>query len=387
MRSAKLILATLFLASLAQAEADLKFSGFVIPSWVGATHGVDSFSQPNMSAYTAAGNPAMATQGDSFRSSFQAAQSRLGISFSPETTSKGSLEFDFIDFAKASPTTGAMPRVRRAVVELFQGDFTFRFGQDWDLVSPLAPFSYNYVGHYFESGDIGFMRLQAQAIWKHGNQEQAIAVGLPGNNNTAADGAVELTLLPTFAARQTWNLAQMQLGASLLATWIRLAKTSPERALAGAATLFAQSASGATLEWRAEAYLGQNTFNLGMLGLAFGGSAAPEIREAGAYISSKYHVSSTFSVFGGIGGAWVLNPSGMYSSYARTGGVATLASTGPGLEWNATLRLGVDWTLGKNAVLFAEGAGLLSRHHLLAGDALEPGAATFVTQVGTQLSL
>ncbi|MBY0370486.1 hypothetical protein K2X33_07355 [bacterium] len=368
--------------------SDVKVYGFVLPTWTAASSGVESFSQPNMGAYTAAGNPAMATLATDVRSSFQVAQSRIGANFQVDPKAKANLEFDFIDFTKASPTTGAMPRVRRAFAEYGVSDnLLLRFGQDWDIVSPSAPFSYNYVGHYFESGDIGFMRIQAQAFLTTGNVEHAIALGLPGNNNAAADSGLELTVMPTLAVRETWKLADGgQVGVSALGTVIRLSKTTYDRAFAGAVTGFFQTPSTGKFEVHAEAYLGQNTNNLGMLGLGFANTSSPNVQEAGAYVSAKYHLSETLGIFGGIGGSWVLNPSGMPASYTRTPTLA-LNSSGPGIESNLTLRGGLDYALMKGAFVFGEVGGLVTRHHLLAGDVMDPNAAAVIVQVGTQLSI
>src|SRR5688572_700040 len=79
--------------------------GFIIPTWTLASGAVASFSQPNSSAYPAAGNPAVDISRDAGRSTFQVAQSRIGIHITPTTKARGDLEFDFIDFSKASPTT------------------------------------------------------------------------------------------------------------------------------------------------------------------------------------------------------------------------------------------------------------------------------------------
>ncbi len=147
------------------ADGPFCFYGFLLPTLSVASQGVESFSQPNQSAFTAAANPALLGNHTAARSSFQIAQSRMGFVVRPETKTNGRLEFDFIDFTKATPTTAALPRVRRALIEHSLSDsLTLRMGQDWDLVSPLAPHTYNYVGHYFQSGDIAFMRIQAQLI-------------------------------------------------------------------------------------------------------------------------------------------------------------------------------------------------------------------------------
>lgn len=364
--------------------------GFLVPSWSLGSEGVESFSQPNLSAPTAAANPMVGVKPTESRSSFQVAQSRFGFLIKPTNEATGRMEFDFIDFTKSTPTTAALPRVRRAVIEYEANPgLTIRLGQDWDLVSPLAPHSYNYVGHYFETGDIGFMRIQAQALLKTGQWEHAIALGMPGNNNSAADGILEMGLVPTIALRETFQgAAKSQYGASVLIATPKRDLTTDARLFAGALTGFASVPVGDTLEFHSEVYVGQNTNNLGMLGLAFGNAAAQETREAGAYVTAKKTFGNS-AVFAGVGGAWILDPATMLASYTTsTGGVSSLAGTGPGIESNFTARIGYENKLTSNLLFFGELSTFFTRHHLLPADlgSVNPSRTAFVAQTGLQLS-
>ncbi len=375
------------------AEPGKTFSlyGFVLPTWIASSGGAESFSQPNLSAYTAAGNPAVGTVIHESRSSFQVAQSRFGFLVNPDANSQARLEFDFIDFTKSSPTTAALPRVRRALIDWKASpNLLVRFGQDWDLASPLAPHSYNYVGHYFESGDIGFMRIQAQALYTSGNHEHALALGLPGNNNLASDSTLELGKVPTLAIRETIKSDGLTFGGSMLVTAIRRDKVTETLLLAGAITAFAEFHPSSSLEIRTEAYVGQNTNNLGMLGLAFGNADAQAVKEAGGYVTARYSVDQELAFFGGIGGSWVLNPMSMLSSYSYpTPTTAALAGTGPGLERNLTARVGAEYKLTSSIVSFVELAGLATRHHLLPADVarLDPDRSIFLGQLGMQINI
>ena len=123
--------------------------GFVKASTVFSDRAVDSFGRPNSVAYTAAGNPALSPHASRPTNSFQVQQSRIGIKTNNEDNINALVEFDFVDFSKSTPAVASNPSLRRATINFKQDDWTFNVGQDWDLVSPLAPYSYNYIGHYF----------------------------------------------------------------------------------------------------------------------------------------------------------------------------------------------------------------------------------------------
>ena len=99
------------------ADSPFKFYGFVLPYFSVTSGAVETFSQQNEGAVTAAANPAIAGANvGSARSTFQVAQSRFGFTVDPTADIQARIEMDFIDFSKASPTTAAVPRLRRATV-------------------------------------------------------------------------------------------------------------------------------------------------------------------------------------------------------------------------------------------------------------------------------
>ncbi|MDF2694387.1 MAG: hypothetical protein K0S65_2770, partial [Labilithrix sp.] len=119
----------------ADALANLfRFYGTLKPTVIASVGSLESFSQPNATAETAAGNPALATLPKETRGTFQVGQSRVGLWVAEKSRTRGHLEFDFVDFTKASPTVASVPRLRIATVEWEPVDkLTFTFGQDWDL--------------------------------------------------------------------------------------------------------------------------------------------------------------------------------------------------------------------------------------------------------------
>lgn len=363
--------------------------GFVLPTFLFSSAGVESFSQPNFSAFTAAGNPVFQYAAQRAQSSFQVAQSRFGLlaKTSPETTAR--LELDFIDFAKATPTTAALPRLRRATVEWrARADILVRLGQDWDLVSPLNPHTFNPVGNYFEAGNIAFQRIQAQVIATEGAWEHGFALGMPSNNNSPSDGALEITMLPTLAGRERYKFSSGEVGASALVSAMREQKSTNARLFAGALNVFSELSFGSSWQLRAEAYVGQNTANIGMLGLAFGNAAHPNVREAGGYVTMRHMATEMVGFFGGVGFARILNPQEMLVSYTNAPTGPTLAGTGPGIERNITLRVGADWRAAPSLQFFTEVAGMATRHHLLPVDSarVSQDRSAVVGQMGAQLT-
>jgi hypothetical protein len=122
------------------------------PRFVASTGAVDSFGQPNAVAVTAAGNPVLSVAPDKARYTFQVAQSRVGFWLNEKGPLRAQLELDFVDFAKSTPTTASLPRVRIARVDYsFAPGHTLAMGQDWDLHAPLNPHGINVVGALFQS--------------------------------------------------------------------------------------------------------------------------------------------------------------------------------------------------------------------------------------------
>lgn len=349
------------------------------PTVIVSGRGVESFSQPNASAITAAGNPVLTTLPDEARLTFQVAQSRAGLWFNEHGAVRGQVEFDFIDFAKASPTAASLPRLRVAHLDWAPSEhFTLTAGQDWDLHAPVNPHGSNMVGARFLSGNVGFMRQQVKALGRAGRFELAGAVGLPAANITSKDGAFELSLVPTFAVRGAWLVGGGRVGVSAIATSLRLAPgtAAERRTLAGGVTAFADVTLGrSTL--RGELTLGRNLANLGALSLGYAGAA--DVGEWGGFLSARHGFTEMHFVYANAGLMRVLNRGAVMPSYAypvlpADGSApllasAVLAGTGPGLLHNAGVTLGYELRLSKALAFLLEGYFLQTEHRLLALDA------------------
>jgi hypothetical protein len=371
------------------------------PTVAASSAAVESFSQPNLSAVTAAGNPVFSNAPGNARLSFQMAQSRLGFWFGEGSPYRAQFEFDFIDFAKASPTVAALPRLRIGKVEWSPiPALTLMAGQDWGLEQPVNPHGINLVGGGFQAGNTAFMRQQVKLLGKLGDFELGAAVGLQNNNNTAKDGLVEQSFSPTVAVRAQHSLGgRGKVGLSAIVTSLLLrAGAEPQRALAGLVGVFGDLNFGPRFNLRFEGYLAQNGANLFLLSLGQGRAAAGadpvNLREGGAFISAKVGVAGPVSVFGTFGGAGVLNPEDVAPSYTYPGMVdpanppafstATLVGNGPGMTFNLHSRLGLEVKLGKGLSFMAEGFWYRSRFALLAVDVPRTGsvAQAFGSELG-----
>lgn len=365
----------------------IRVYGFLKPTVNLASGAVASFSQVNATAPTAAANPAYASLPTHARLSFQMAQSRLGAWLNEAGVVRGHVEVDFIDFTKSTPTVAALPRLRIAAAEWHPTEsFTLLAGQDWDLIQPVNPHGLNYVGALFEAGNVGYMRQQVRGLYKVGDLELGAVIGMQGPNNTAKDGALELSTMPVFEARVQYNLGAMgKVGVSGLATSLLFKQGTADEVhtFAGVAGAYGDLNFGTGFNLRFEGYWAKNAANLNTLGLSQGragtGATTVDVSEAGAFVSAKGQLAGPVSLYGMFGGAGVLNPTDVAASYGYTGtidpanppalGSGALTSTGPGIHWNLAGRLGVEWKVLSNLSFNLEGFWYRTSFALAAIDA------------------
>jgi hypothetical protein len=346
------------------------------PTIIVANDAVDSFSQPNASAATAAGNPVMAgADGEPFMS-FQAAQARLGFWFAEKSPVRGHFEFDFIDFAKATPTVQALPRLRIATVEWKLSDSVqLHAGQDWDLYQPVNPHSFNLVSVAYQAGNTGFMRQQVKLIYSTPSLELGTALGMPGINAGAKLAVPELGVLPSLAVRAAALFGTAgRIGVSALASrWTPGIHTAAERnAFAGAAGLFGDVTPAERFNLRFEAYFARNGGNTGMLSLG-AGSATEDIDEVGGVVSAKYGVTEAHALYVTGGIAKILNDDKVTPGYTYptivegmtpAASTAVLAAGNPGMKQNLVGRLGYEYRHDKSVAFVLEGFFFNSEHVL-----------------------
>ena len=360
----------------------VRFYGMLRPTLVIAGRAAESFSNPNESAITAAANPVLAPLHDTERATFHVAQSRFGFQLNEKGQFRGHLEIDFYDSTKATPTVASMPRLRIATVDWVPSEhFTLSVGQDWDLHSPLNPYTINLVGLGFESGNTGFMRQQIKAIVTIDDAiELAGAVGMQGLNITATDSAVEIGHFPSFAARIAAIVGKTgRIGISGIATRLTFSQALPTERLAGGlgGAAYADVTPYEALNFRFEGYIGRNQANMGMLALGQG-NVDSDADELGGFVSAHHTIVKGHAIYAMGGFAQILNANDVMPSYqypaaaagapAPAPSTATSNGTGPGMRWNWSARLAYEVSPIKAVSFITEGFVLQSKHVLLAVD-------------------
>jgi hypothetical protein len=381
----------------AAAESDesdenvFRFYGILNPRFVLANSAVESFSQPNESAITAAGNPIYSNFPEATRHSFQVAQSRVGFWLNEKGPLRAQVEVDFVDFTKATPTVASLPRLRIAHVDYtFLPGHTVALGQDWDLHAPLNPHGINLVGALFQAGNSGFMRQQFKYFYTAPGFELGAAVGFPAPNVGPKDVGLEIGALPTLAVRGTYKFGKSRVGVSAIATRLpfNFGGTDERYAAAFSTMLFSELAPSDTTNIRVELNFGQNSANLGLLTLAQG-RAATDVQDVGGFISVRQVLTGMHAVYGMAGYQKVLDASQVVPSYENpaTGG-ATLSGTGPGLLHNGSVRLGYELKPDRRLAFVLEGFLFQSHHRLQAVDApnFNPDRTALGLETGAILS-
>jgi hypothetical protein len=155
-----LLITTALSLSLFAQGLELKPYGFVKGDGVYSSKGVLSFGNANLTA------PQLANGVENAALGFTAMHTRFGLkgTFGEEMKVGGLIELDF--FNSAGFNTNVNPRIRLAYASLIVDNWEFRFGQQWDLFSPLNPNTQNTNGNMWFAGNLGFRRGQIQIHYK-----------------------------------------------------------------------------------------------------------------------------------------------------------------------------------------------------------------------------
>ncbi len=294
----KILIATALLTSL---SSHAQFYGRLKLNMIGSDNALNSFNNINMSAPTSATNTDLYTGEDGDRLSFQAVQSRFGGKIKMNPHVMGLIEMDFVDFAQASPTTSAHPRLRRAFIEhKLSENFTLQVGQDWDLFSGLNPKLFNYVGNYFNAGNIGFMRQQIIGKYKLNKDQLSFAIAQAGKSSAHTETELENDKHASLTA-----VYEKAVSAGI----IQLGVIASERSFNNQLQKIWGVSLGAKLNYGknqiiAEFYNGEGLNKLALLSLPNNNFA----HEYGGYITSQYELNESNYIFAGIGVAKTQNP-------------------------------------------------------------------------------
>jgi hypothetical protein len=329
---------------------DANVYGFIKTSANFASGGLASFNNINMTAPTHA--VAQTRDRDEVsRFGFQTQQSRIGANLKKQDVS-AQLEFDFVDFNKASPTTQMVPRVRIAAVTYVWGNQRVVIGQDWDIFSPVNTFTYNYVGNYFLSGNVGFMRQQIQYHRTLDQFEISGAVGLAASNATVSDADTELSKSPTYALRLTRTLEKGRIGISAIYGHLKYLQ-GKNLSHDSYGTNFFYEKDFSDFSLKAEGYYGMNMSNIGALAIGKG-TASQDVKEFGGHLTATYRFNEKSSIFSGGGIAKADNKSEI-SPFAPVGNsLNTSAITSPGIRQNFVSRIGYEYKITEDFSVLTE---------------------------------
>lgn len=352
----KIFLALALLPLSAQA-VDFKVNGFVKAGVIGANRATATFGNENLGAPTSS-----RPKGNNFNiddrsvTSFQVAQTRIGVDAIVSEDTGARVEFDFFDATKSTPFTQMNPRVRVAKVEhKFAEHWRLAVGQDWDIFAPLNGFTYNYVGNNFQAGNNGFLRQQIVFSRALERGEIKAALGMVAANATSTTTDTEKSKTPTVALSYSCGAGGNRFGASAIAgelTFFDVATGQDNRRGIYGFNLFGEK-SWHFLQARLEAYTGQNLENSGTLALSRGRMAA-SLRDLGGFVSLKAPLTQNWSVFGTFGLAHVRNDAQLSSASTLSGIRRGFNADTLGIRQNRATKLGLDYKATDKLSYFAE---------------------------------
>lgn len=203
-------------------EIDLKPYGFIKGDMVYATKGVYSWGDPANNYLSA---PHFASGVEHAASGFTVQHTRFGLKGSAGDKIKisGVLELDFYNGAFDS---NAKPRMRLAYMSMVTGQFEFRFGQQWDIFSPINATTTNTSGNLWYAGNKGGRRTQIQGWFRSGKNNISPILQLSigeAAKETSGLGEDNLSNLPMLQGR----LSAQLLDRHTLGVFAAYAKFSP----------------------------------------------------------------------------------------------------------------------------------------------------------------
>jgi len=161
MKSLSIIIIFIILAACNFAQGlELKHYGFIKGDAVFSSQGVNSFGNPNLTA------PQIANGIDQAAMGFTAKHTRFGLKgmVGDDIKVGGVVELDFFSVNGFDPNVN--PRLRLAYASVVWNNLELRFGQQWDIYSPLNPSTNNTNGNLWYGGNLGFRRGQIQLLYK-----------------------------------------------------------------------------------------------------------------------------------------------------------------------------------------------------------------------------
>lgn len=301
---------------------------------------------------------------------------RFGVDVMPGeiagTKVLGKLEIDFANFPDGSAESRATPRIRLAYIDIAQGDWGLRAGQDWDVISPLFP-SVNGEFLMWNAGNLGDRRAQLQGRVASGSSfELRTALGLTGaitNQDLDASSTEVNSSLPSTGERDGFDsgMPHLQLRAGFkpgsivdkkpveVGVWgmygvVEVDNNNSANTYGGRGNHFQTWVGGvdltiplsSTLTFRGEGWAGENLGDVrGGVGMTINTATGAEIGSAGGWAELIYaHTAKTkFHV-----GASLDDPNNEDLALSGTNSRRRnqTAYVGTVVDWDSGVRTGLD---------------------------------------------
>jgi hypothetical protein len=183
---------------------ELKPYGFIKGDMVYATKGVLSFGGSSLASSQIASGVDYSAIG------FTAMHTRFGFKGTTGDAIKVGGMFE-LDFFGGGFDANIKPRIRLAYASMATGNLELRFGQQWDLYSPINASTNNTNGNMWYAGNRGFRRAQIQVHYKLGTDGLSpllqLSVG-EGAKEVSALGADNLSGIPMIQGRFSAKLME-----------------------------------------------------------------------------------------------------------------------------------------------------------------------------------
>lgn len=200
---------------------ELKHYGFVKGDAVYSSQGVLSFGNANLSS------PQIATGVKEAAAGFTAKHTRFGLKGVTGDNIKvgGVIELDF--FSSLGFDSNVNPRIRLAYASVAWENMELRFGQQWDIFSPLNATTNNTNGNLWYSGNLGFRRGQIQMIYKVPSEDFLttiqLALGEAARETGAGLGDDNKAVIPMIQGRLSGKFLENK----VVGVYFAFAKFSP----------------------------------------------------------------------------------------------------------------------------------------------------------------
>ncbi len=342
-----------------QAALDFNVYGIMKTSIVSASQQINSFGKSTFSAHTHAAavdttNSATEKYSKERRTSFQTQQSRVGAIINSGNKISARIEFDFIDFNQSTHAAGLQTRLRLAYMDYkFSDKLSLSAGQKWLSFMGVVPYMNNLVQANFYSGNTGFIGQEASLKYVTDHFDFYGSILAKGNNRTASQTSTELGAQPGVSLRADYKLSKGIIGLAAVAAKVETdalaANTSNtyENGNSFVYKIFTKMNFGG-LDFRAEAFNGQNTENLALLaigGSSYKAASNTDIQTWGGFTSLAYKFNPTHTLYAGAG--YVANKDAAARLASESATVNKMAS-------NKMARIGYEYHMGDGAKIFFE---------------------------------